>query len=247
MKALGVIGYHHTGKTTLVTALVGSLTRKGYKVATIKDIHNENYHADAEGTNTWKHLKSGAVMTYARGLKDSALLFPKPLQLKEIVPLITCDYLIIEGWKDAPVPKLLCAQNTDELEELYDDTVIAISGKLADSDLNWQEPPILNAERDLDKLTDLVTAKVFDLLPDSDPDCCSECGLTCYEMAEAILKGERSRSDCKTDSRRLINVCIDGKPLVLVPFVQKLLHDNLMAFLGNLKGVNHDSRITIEL
>ncbi|MFO7659707.1 MAG: molybdopterin-guanine dinucleotide biosynthesis protein B [Candidatus Cloacimonadaceae bacterium] len=247
MKAFAVIGYHHSGKTTVVTSLVKALTEKGYKVATIKDIHNEDYRVDTEGKNTWQHIQAGAVMTFARGLHDSALIFPQPLSLKEMTALIQCDYLIIEGMKSAPVPKILCAESAEQLEELYDDTVFAVSGKLANGKTEWQEPPLLDVATDLDKLTDLVEKKVFDLLPDSDPDCCSACGLNCYEMVKAILKGERLRTDCKTDSAQQVSLAIDGKPVVIVPFVQNLLKDVLLGFISNLKDINPQGNIKIEI
>lgn len=247
MKAFGVIGYHHTGKTTVVTELIKSLKAKGYKVATIKDIHAEAYSADKEGSNTWKHMQAGADMVFAKGLNDSSLIYPDSLALKEIVPLMQCDYLIIEGMKEAPVPKILCAENTDQLEELYDDTVFAISGKIAENVKNWQEPPVFNISTDCDKLTQLVLDKVFDILPVSDSECCSVCGLSCYEMTAAILRGERNRSDCKTDNPNDIIVSIDGKPLVIVPFVQNLLRDVIKGFMQNLKDVKPDGNIIIEV
>ncbi len=247
MKAFAVIGYHHTGKTTVVTELIKSLTAKGYKVATIKDIHNETYHADSEGTNTWKHINSGSAMTFAKGLYDSALIFPKPLSLKEMTAIMHCDYLIIEGMKDAPVPKILCVEDTDQLEELYDDTVIAISGKFASTKPNWQEPPVFDIFTDCSGLTNLIIDKVFELLPDSDPDCCKACGLTCYEMAGAILKGERKRSDCKTDNPQQVSLSIDGKPVIIVPFVQNILMDVIKGFVTNLKDADSDGNISIEI
>lgn len=177
MKAFAVIGYHHTGKTTVVTELIKSLTTKGYKVATIKDIHAEAYQADTEGSNTWKHMQAGAEMVFAKGLTDSTLIFPTSLSLKEIIQLIHCDYLIIEGMKEAPVPKILCAESIEQLEELYDDTVIAISGKIAAQINNWQEPPVYDISHDCEKLTNLVLEKVFEILPVNDTACCSACGL----------------------------------------------------------------------
>lgn len=247
MKAFAVIGYHHSGKTTVVTSLVKSLTQKGYKVATIKDIHKEDYRVDTEGKNTWRHIQSGAVMTFARGPQDSALIFPEPLSLKQMTALMECDYLIIEGMKDAPVPKILCAESTEQLEELYDDTVFAVSGKLADGKTEWQEPPLLDAFTELDKLTALVQDKVFELLPDSDPACCSACGLSCYEMAKAILRGDKHRSDCKTDGSKQVKLTVDGKPVVIVPFVQNLLKDILLGFVSNLKDTDHQGNIQIEI
>ncbi len=247
MKAFAVIGYHHTGKTTVVTELIKSLSAKGFKVATIKDIHNESYRADTEGKNSWKHIQAGAQMTFARGLHDSALIFPQPLALNEITALLDCDYLIIEGMKDAPVPKILCAESLEQLEELYDDTVFAISGKLAGQFPDWQEPPLLDVNTQLDKLTNLVLEKVFELLPNSDPACCSQCGMTCYDLAAAIIKGERSRSDCLTDQQQQLILSIDGKPVTIVPFVQNLLRDVLLGFISNLKGIDPNGNISIEL
>lgn len=247
VKAFAVIGYHHSGKTTVVTSLVKSLTAKGYKVATIKDIHQEDFRVDTEGKNTWQHIRSGAVMTFARGLHDSALIFPKPLSLKEMTALLKCDYLIIEGLKNAPVPKILCAENTEQLEELFDETVFAISGKLANGKTEWQEPPLLDVFTELGKLTDLVEEKVFELLPDSDPACCSACGLSCSEMVKAILKGERQRSDCKTDFAQQVSLSIDGKPVVIVPFVQNLLKDVVLGMINNLKDINPAGNIRIEI
>ena len=57
MKAIGVVGYHHTGKTTLATLLISAFSGKGFEVASIKDIHSEKYRADKEGSNSWKHAR----------------------------------------------------------------------------------------------------------------------------------------------------------------------------------------------
>jgi molybdopterin-guanine dinucleotide biosynthesis protein B len=247
MKAFAVIGYHHTGKTTVVTELIKSITAKGYKVATIKDIHAEAYHADDEGSNTHKHMQAGAAMVFAKGLTDSSLIFPTSLTLKEIIPLLHCDYLIIEGMREAAVPKVLCAENTEQLEELYDDTVMAISGKIASEVKNWQEPPVFEINNDCDKLTALILDKTFDILPLSDSACCSHCGLTCYEMVAAILREEHTRSDCLTDNPNDITVTVDGKNITMVPFVQNVLRDLIKAFMQNLKGADPNGNIKIEV
>jgi molybdopterin-guanine dinucleotide biosynthesis protein B len=247
VKALAVIGYHHSGKTTVVTELVKHLSISGFKVATIKDIHNEDYRADTEGKNSWQHINAGAVSTFARGLYDTSLIFPKPLTLKEMTTFLKCDYLIIEGIKDAPVPKILCAETTVQLDDLCDETVFSISGKIARDIQEWHNLPVFNINNSTEALVSLVKDKVFELLPNNDPDCCSACGLSCYDMVKAILKGEKQRSDCRTDHQQEIELNIDGKPVVLGPFVQKLFKDLLLSFLSNLKDTDTKGNISIEI
>jgi len=247
MKALGVIGYHHTGKTTVVTTLIRQLTKKGFRVATIKDIHAENYHADTPGTNTWHHLQAGACQVFAKGLHDSALLLPDAPELKDIVKLLNGDFLIIEGLRSAPVPKILCAETIDQLEELYDDTIIAISGKLASAGLDWSEPPVYDIFTQSELLAQLVINKSFDLLPLNTPKDCSMCGLTCYDMATAILKGEKQRSDCLAEYSKSLQLKVDNAVIPLKPYVRKTLSDVLKAYLSNLNGVDINQDITITI
>jgi len=49
MKVLSVAGYHHTGKTTTTVELIKELKKRGYKVASIKDIHAENFTMEKIG------------------------------------------------------------------------------------------------------------------------------------------------------------------------------------------------------
>ncbi|HQB97633.1 MAG TPA: molybdopterin-guanine dinucleotide biosynthesis protein MobB, partial [Candidatus Cloacimonadota bacterium] len=110
MKAIAVIGYHHTGKTTTVVNIVRRLSELGYRVATIKDIHSEKFRADTPGKNSALHIEAGSNQTVARGLYDTSLIFPRTLALNEIVPHLSADFLVIESMKDAPVPKIVCAK-----------------------------------------------------------------------------------------------------------------------------------------
>ena len=43
MKILMIKGFSKTGKTSIVTALVTELCRRGYSVGTVKDIHFEYF------------------------------------------------------------------------------------------------------------------------------------------------------------------------------------------------------------
>lgn len=247
MKALAVVGYHHTGKTTLATALIRELTARGYKVSSIKDIHSEEYRADKPGSNSAKHADAGATRVFARGLFDNALIIPGKMHLPEILPLLTADFLIIEGMKDAPVPKLVCAKDTAQLDELLDDTSIGISGLIASELDSYRGLPVYCLQNHLQSLVDEVIKRSFPILPSSDPDCCSACGKNCYQMACDIVQGRAGREACVQDASAELELIVDGKPVIIVPFVQKLLKDSILSFVHNLKGIDKDASIEIRI
>jgi len=247
MKALAVIGYHHTGKTTLVCTLIKQLTALGYSVASVKDIHAEGFRVDVPGKNTAKHAEAGSKMVFAKGLQDSGLLFPRSISLKEMLPYLSADFLIIEGMKEAPVPKLVCAETTPQWDELIDETTIGLSGMLADSHKSYKGLPVFCLQHNLQELTDLVISKSFEILPLSDPECCSACGKTCFQMAKDIVQGHARRSDCVLDGSKELILSVGGKETVIVPFVQKIMREVILALVDNLKDIDPKGEINIKI
>ncbi|MCB5271743.1 MAG: molybdopterin-guanine dinucleotide biosynthesis protein B [Candidatus Cloacimonetes bacterium] len=247
MKAIAVIGYHHTGKTSMVVALVKALSARGLRVATIKDIHSEKYRADTEGKNTALHIAAGSVQTFARGLYDSAMIYPRPLSLQEILPHIEADFLIVEGMKDSALPKIVCAANTAELDELVDDSTIAIGGLISEDLKHYDGLDIFNAQRNAERICQLVLDKSFRILPMALPECCSRCGSSCYQMAQDIVQGRRSRDECVMDASQSITLEVAGQQVSIVPFVQDILQDTIMAVLGNLKDTDISKEIKIHI
>lgn len=247
MKAIGIIGYHHTGKTTLATYVIEQLIQRGYKVASIKDIHNEAYYADTENSNSWKHARAGASPVYAKGIHDGALIITPPPDLYGILPLLDADWLVIEGMKDAAVPKIVCAASEDQLDELIDPTTIGISGIIADRLDTYRDLPVFCLQKSGDALINTILERCFTILPQSDPECCSACGKTCRQMAADILAGASQREDCVLDGDRDLRLWVGGREVVIVPFVQNLLRDSVRALVGNLKGVDPDAPIRLEI
>ena len=74
MRIVMIKGFSKTGKTTTVTALTAELRRRGYTVGTLKDIHYEGYRADVPGTDTFRHMESGARRVTALGPQDTAIM-----------------------------------------------------------------------------------------------------------------------------------------------------------------------------
>jgi len=59
---VSIVGKSGSGKTTLIEKVIPELTRKGWRVATIKH-SNRGFDIDREGKDSWRHRKAGARMT----------------------------------------------------------------------------------------------------------------------------------------------------------------------------------------
>ena len=247
MKAIAVIGYHHTGKTTAVCAIISALKARGFSVSSIKDIHAQSYRADSEGSNSAKHAAAGSEAVWARGLQDNALVIPGRINLADMIAHLSSDYLIIEGMKDAPVPKIVCAETEAQLDELIDETTIGISGIISDRIESYRGLPVFCLARNPEAMIQTVLERSFPILPASEPDCCSACGKDCYAMAADIVQGRALRSACVQDSHQEMLLRVNGQEIAIVPFVQKLLKDSILSFVHNLKGVDKDGTIEIKI
>ncbi|HNX00640.1 MAG TPA: molybdopterin-guanine dinucleotide biosynthesis protein B [Candidatus Cloacimonadota bacterium] len=246
MKVLSIAGYSQTGKTTLTVNLIKELKKRGHTVSSIKDIHFDDFTMETPGTNSWKHWEASDDTVFARSHKETYQIWHRSLSLKEMLSHLDTEWVIVEGMKEAPLPRIICAESEQQVSELLDDTVIAISGKIAESGLSTKAVPLLHSERDIQRIADIVEQRVFEVLPLADPECCSRCGTDCMGMTKAILKGEKKREDCLTDRKKDVSIFIDEEELVVVPFVQDVLKGVIEGFLSNLKGYKK-GRIKIEL
>lgn len=247
MKVFSIAGYHHTGKTTVAVELIKSLKSRGYSVTSIKDIHNQNFTMEKEGSNSWKHAKASGNTVIARGLSETYQIWNKQLTLNEMLSHLDSDFVVVEGMKSASIPRIICAKNEEQLDELVDGTVFAVSGKYADKHEFYKELKVFNSKTQIKELTDLVIEKVFPILPLPKFECCGECGMTCREMVSGILAGRNSREDCKTDRNLDIQIEIGGKDINIVPYVQNTLKDVIKAYIKNLKGYKDGDSIDIKI
>lgn len=236
MKVISVAGYSKTGKTTVAVTLIAHLKKRGYRVAAIKDIHNEQFTMEREGSNSYLMQKAGAEAVFARGLKETYLIRPERMNLSEMINMLDCDWLVVEGMKKEALPKIITADSEEQLTELVDDTAIAVSGKISNKLKAYNHLQVINPLTDSVELLNLIEDKVFDVLPLAKKECCGDCGLSCYEMVGAILSGRKKREDCVLAQKRSISVRIEGKNVQMVPFVGKLFYDLIHSFLSNLKG-----------
>jgi molybdopterin-guanine dinucleotide biosynthesis adapter protein len=109
-KVIGVAGWKNSGKTTLVTRLVAELTRRGFKVATVKHAHHSFQIDDAE-TDSARHRRAGAMQVAIVSARRWALVRelgdePEPSLEATLARLDPCDLVIVEGYKAASIPKI---------------------------------------------------------------------------------------------------------------------------------------------
>ncbi len=247
MKVFSVAGYHHTGKTTVTVELIKNLKKRGFTVTSIKDIHNENFTMEKKGSNSWKHAQASGDTVIARGISETYQIWNKKLTLNEMLSHLKSDFVVVEGMKDVALPRIICAKDDEQLEELVDGTVFAISGKYANDHDKYKDLKVYNTTDQIKELTDLVIEKVFHVLPLPNLECCGECGMNCREMVSGILAGRNSREDCKTDRNLDIQIEIGGKDLNIVPYVQNTLKDVIKAYVKNLKGYQAGDSIDIKI
>lgn len=244
MKVFSLVGFSKSGKTTTIENIIKELVKRNYTVGTIKQIHLHSFKMDAQGTNTERHKNAGASLVTARGEYETDVLFQEKLNINEILDFYTQDYVILEGIRDFPVPKIVTAFDEESIEARIDDTTFAISGQVSNNINQYKNLPVINSLDNIEKLVDLIEEKVFERLPDMKDECCGHCGYTCKELCSRILKGESERRECVLDDQKVI-LKVNGKEIKMVPFVQKILENSVKAVVKELDGYTDDSEIEI--
>ncbi len=223
---IGVVGYHNTGKTTLICKLIERLTEEGYSVSTIKNIPKDGFSMDSEGSDTWKHSKAGAGLVVASAPGETSLLVGKGMPFDEIVritdSITSPDVILVEGHKSKPIPKIVLGD-------------VLIEGE---GDIHRYDP----ATDDFDCLFDYITGtievkKVCNRLPGLN---CGKCGRSdCMGLAEAIVRGEKTIADCVVQEG-LVSVTVGGEAIPMGVFVQDIVSKTISGMVSSLKGVDRE-------
>jgi molybdopterin-guanine dinucleotide biosynthesis protein B len=105
-----VIGRKNAGKTTLVVALAQEFSRRKLSVATIKHGHHPAL-IDTEGKDTWRHYHEGRATRVLIDAPGERVVFERASAPSDPVTLARrfmadMDVVLVEGFHDAPVPKI---------------------------------------------------------------------------------------------------------------------------------------------
>ncbi len=110
MKVFGIAGWSGSGKTTLLEKLIPQFTARGLKVAVIKHAHH-GFDIDRPGKDSYRHREAGASEVLLSCNDRWALLHERretsEVTLDELLArLAPCDLVLVEGFKQEPIPKL---------------------------------------------------------------------------------------------------------------------------------------------
>ncbi len=106
---LGFIGPSNSGKTTLLTKIIQQLTASGLNIGAVKH-HHRTFSIDHEGKDSQRFTAAGARKTIITGPHQTALVEQTPeqipLELLATKYLDDLDLIIVEGFKQNPIPKI---------------------------------------------------------------------------------------------------------------------------------------------
>ncbi len=133
MKAIGIIGYSNSGKTTLIERLIPIFRARGLAVSAIKNAHH-GFDMDRPGKDSYRYRDAGAGQVLIATALRWALLTETPqraVTLNELLgELAPCDLVIVEGFKsEGRIPRIevLRKSNSEPPIYLHDDNVVAIA------------------------------------------------------------------------------------------------------------------------
>jgi len=130
MVKLAIVGARNSGKTTVIEGLIGYLTGRGYRVASIKHT-SHNHRFDTPGKDSHRHRAAGAGMTVAKSSEEVAIFArPELLDISLIQDLTgeQFDIWLIEGDRTADHPKVVITRNLDKFDVTKPVNIVATIG-----------------------------------------------------------------------------------------------------------------------
>ena len=247
MQAISITGFSNSGKTTLISRLSECLEARGLKVAIAKHTHHVLDKPDTDTALLMGPKRTIVGLSNTKDGKGEAMIhWGHPCFLRDLVPLLDADILLVEGGKTIGwLPRILCLRTTPELLTALPEGCKALRPELALATYGDNKLPGLPSftAEDLDALVDLVLEKGF-LLPALDCGACGEAD--CTAMTQRIVAGEKTPGDCVA-ARGSIEVTVNGQSVGLNPFTAQMLSGGIKGMLGALKGMVPGGEVIIRM
>ncbi len=166
MKIITIVGIRKSGKTSTVTALVEAIRRRGKRVGTCKTVFCPTFSMDKPTSNTAKHRRAGSELVCARAKFETTFLYPEALPLSKVLAAYEgCDYVLLEGDYEAPVPRIVCAHAREDALPRMNSRTLAFAGRVSQKPEVELPLPRFNALCSADALLDYIDEKIPDIAP----------------------------------------------------------------------------------
>jgi molybdopterin-guanine dinucleotide biosynthesis protein B len=160
------VGSKKSGKTTTTENLIRELTKRGYKVAAMKHVSEQDFTIDTPGKDTWKYANAGAKTIISVAANEIATIEKVPLKSISLETLVAkCkgnDVVFVEGLKkllakETTVPKIVVLKAANEVAGASKSfrPILAFSGSYSTEALGLGIP-YADALRNPEKLADIV-------------------------------------------------------------------------------------------
>ena len=242
-RAVAVTGFKNSGKTRVVEALTAELTKRGYKVGTIKHTA-DTVTLDSPGKDTERHRKAGSRATAILQDEAAAIFLDKHLALQEAAhKLDPLDFLVIEGFKTVNThARIIVPRDNTELDKLMNGLEIAIVNLPESSFHKDTEIPQLTLDK-VEELADIVVSNAFPLLPGLD---CHSCGYPdCKSMGAALLVGEAKITQCIGYGSGF-KLKVNDIDVPLNNFTRTAMQNVILGFIKTLKGGEEAKKVELE-
>jgi len=217
MKLFTVIGTSGSGKTTTIEAVVSELRQRGYRVGSVKEIHYEAFAIDPSPGSNTHRHRAAGA-----GLVTARGLYETDILYPGKLPMKD----ILWHYKDYDWVAL------EGVEDIYAPVIvcsadksfenaICTAGKLGAEFPEYPGLPGFNPLEAAAALCDFLEAEVPDYL-------------ACWDPGEP-------------ESGVDITLTVDGQPIRMVPFVQKILRNALLGVAQELEGYREGARLEVLL
>lgn len=140
-RAIAITGPSNSGKTTLIEKITKELVAK-YRVSIVKNDPSDKAVFDIKGKDSHKFFATGAQVAVVSPTRTT-LFMHHSSSVEQLIELFKdFDYLIIEGLKELPLPRLAVFRG--EVDERYFPFIKAVA---TDGSVNLAKLP-----KDLDRL-----------------------------------------------------------------------------------------------
>jgi len=164
---VSIVGKSNSGKTTLLEKLIPEITRRGYRVGTVKhDVHG--FEMDREGKDSWRHRRAGSYSTIISSPAQLAVIrtMDHDAELYEIRDrfIRDVDIVLSEGYKKGSAPKIEIFRREEHREPLCvnDDSLVAMI-----SNQHWDLGVPCLELHDISGLADIIEDKFLKVQSES--------------------------------------------------------------------------------